>query len=289
VEEAEKHIVSSLAPLGKEYTDVISKAFKERWIDMYPNEGKRSGAYSNGSAYDVHPFMLMNYNGKYADMSTLTHELGHTMQSYLSNRNQPYPLASYPIFVAEVASTFNEALLLDYLLKSIKDDSNRLALLGNYLESIKGTFFRQTQFAEFEMRMHELSEKGEALTGEKFSQLYLEITRKYYGHDKGVCMVDPEISYEWTYIPHFYYNFYVFQYATSFTASAALSEKVLKGDKEATRKYLTFLSSGGSQYPVDLLKSAGVDMTSAEPFDLTMQKMNRVMDEIEEILKRLKK
>jgi oligoendopeptidase F len=289
VEEAEKNIVLSLAPLGKGYTDVVSKAFKERWIDMYPNDGKRSGAYSNGSAYDVHPYMLMNYNGKYADMSTLTHELGHTMHSYLSNKTQPYPLSSYPIFVAEVASTFNEALLIDYMLKNIKDDANRLALLGNYLESIKGTFFRQTQFAEFEMRIHELAEKGEALTGEKFSELYLDITRKYYGHDKGVCIVDKEISYEWSYIPHFYYNFYVFQYATSFTASAALSEKVLQGDKEATKKYLNFLSSGSSQYPVELLKASGVDMTTAEPFDLTMRKMNRVMDEIEQILKRMKK
>jgi oligoendopeptidase F len=289
VEEAEKNIVLSLAPLGKGYTDVVSKAFKERWIDMYPNDGKRSGAYSNGSAYDVHPYMLMNYNGKFADMSTLTHELGHTMHSYLSNKTQPFPLSSYSIFVAEVASTFNEALLIDYMLKNIKDDATRLALLGNYLEGIKGTFFRQTQFAEFEMRIHELAEKGEALTGEKFSELYLDLTRKYYGHDKGICIVDKEISYEWSYIPHFFYNFYVFQYATSFTASAALSEKVLQGDKEATKKYLTFLSSGSSLYPVELLKSSGVDMTTAEPFDLTMRKMNRVMDEIEQILKRMKK
>jgi oligoendopeptidase F len=289
VEEAEKNILASLTPLGKDYISVADKAFKERWIDMYPNEGKRSGAYSNGYAYDVHPYILMNYNGKYNDMSTLTHELGHTMHSYLSNKTQPFPTANYSIFVAEVASTFNEALLIDYMLKNIKDDGQRLSLLGDYLEGIKGTVFRQTQFAEFEIRIHEVAEKGQALTGEKFSELYQEIVRKYYGHDKGVCIVDDEIRYEWSYIPHFYMNFYVYQYATSFTASAALSEKALQGDKEAIKKYLTFLSSGSSKYPVDLLKDAGVDMTTSQPFDLTMQKMNRVMNEIEVILKRMKK
>jgi oligoendopeptidase F len=289
VEEAEKNILASLSPLGKDYIAVADKSFKERWIDMYPNEGKRSGAYSNGSAYDVHPYILMNYNGKYSDMSTLTHELGHTMHSYLSNKTQPFPTSNYSIFVAEVASTFNEALLIDYMLKNIKDDGQRLSLLGDYLEGIKGTVFRQTQFAEFEMRIHEIAEKGQSLTGEKFSELYQEIVRKYYGHDQGVCIVDDEIKYEWSYIPHFYMNFYVYQYATSFTASAALSEKALQGDKEAIKKYLTFLSSGSSKYPVDLLKDAGVDMTTSQPFDLTMQKMNRVMDEIEVILKRMKK
>lgn len=289
VEESQKNILASLKPLGKEYTDVVAKAFNERWIDMFPSEGKRSGAYSNGSAYDVHPYILMNYNGKFNDMSTLTHELGHTMQSYFSNKHQPYPLADYPIFVAEVASTFNEALLIDHILKNIKDDQTRLSILGNYLEGIKGTVFRQTQFAEFEMRIHELAEKGEALTGERFNEVYFELTKKYYGHDKGVCIVDDEIKAEWAYIPHFYYNFYVYQYATSYTASAALSEKALQGDKTAIEKYMKFLSAGGSDYPIELLKVAGVDMTTSQPFELTMQKMNRVMDEIEQILKRMGK
>ncbi len=289
VPEAQKNIIASLKPLGTEYTDVVSKAFRDRWIDMYPTEGKRSGAYSNGSAYDVHPYILMNYNGKFDDMSTLTHELGHTMHSYFSNKHQPFPLADYPIFVAEVASTFNEALLIDYMLKNIKDDETRLSILGNYLEGIKGTVFRQTQFAEFELKIHELAEKNEALTGEKFSEVYYDITKKYYGHEKGVCIVDDEIRAEWAYIPHFYYNFYVFQYATSFTASAALSEKALTSDKKAIGDYLKFLSSGNSEYPIELLKKAGVDMTTSQPFDLTMQKMNRVMDEIEVILKRMGK
>lgn len=287
VDQSADHIVASLSPLGREYTDVIRRAFDERWIDMYPSQGKRSGAYSNGSAYDVHPYILMNFNGKYDDMSTLTHELGHTMHSHLSNKTQPYPLAGYSIFVAEVASTFNEALLNHYMLGKINDDKIRLEILGSWLEGAKGTLFRQTQFAEFELKIHELGEQGVALTGEQFDKLYLDITRKYYGHDKGVCRVDDYIQAEWSYIPHFYYNFYVFQYATSFTASQALSEKVIAGDKATTEKYLEFLSSGGSKYPIELLQVTGIDMTGPEPFDLTMKKMNAVMDEIEAILSRL--
>ena len=173
--------------------------------------------------------MLLNYNGKYDDVSTLAHEFGHTMHSYLSNTSQPYPTSQYSIFVAEVASTFNEALLLDYMLKTIKDDDARLTLLGSYLDGLRGTLFRQTQFAEFELRIHEMAEKGETLTGDVLDALYLEIAKRYYGHDKGVCIVDDEVKAEWAYVPHFYYNFYVFQYATSLTASGALSEEVLAG------------------------------------------------------------
>jgi oligoendopeptidase F len=288
-EEAQQHVLASLEPLGKEYLDVTRRAFSERWLDVYPTEGKRSGAYSNGSVYDVHPYMLLNYNGKYDDVSTLTHELGHTMHSYFSNKTQPFPTANYSIFVAEVASTLNEALLIEHLLKELKDESVRLSLLGSYLENIKGTVFRQTQFAEFELRIHEMAERGEALTGDVLNALYEEITRKYYGHDQGICIVDDEIKAEWAYIPHFYYNFYVYQYATSFTASAALSEQVLARDPVATKRYLEFLSSGGSDYPIALLKNAGVDMTTSAPFDLTMKKMNRVMDEMERILERMKR
>ena len=283
-EEAEKHVLAALEPLGTDYSSVVNRSFNERWIDLLPNDGKRSGAYSNGGAYDVHPFMLLNYNGKYTDVSTLAHELGHTMQSYYSNKNQPFPTANYPIFVAEVASTFNEALLIDYMLKNIKDDATKLSLLGNYLEGIKSTVFRQTQFAEFELRAHEMAEKGEAITGEVLDQLYAEMTKKYYGHDKGVTVVDDYVAHEWAFIPHFYRTYYVFQYATSFTASAALSEKVMAGDAAATKRYLEFLSAGGSKYPIDLLKDAGVDMTTDEPLELTMKKMNRVMDEMEKLL-----
>jgi oligoendopeptidase F len=284
-EEAQKHVMDALAPLGPDYAAGATRAFSERWIDLLPNDGKRAGAYSNGGAYDVHPYMLLNYNGKYADVSTLAHELGHTMHSYFSNRTQPYPAAGYPIFVAEVASTFNEALLIDHMLKTITDNPTKLSLLGNYLENIKSTVFRQTQFAEFELRTHEMVEKGQPLTGEALDKLYEEITKKYYGHDQGVCVVDDYVTHEWAFIPHFYRNFYVFQYATSFTASSALSEKVLAGDAAATKRLLTFLAAGGSRYPIDLLKDAGVDMTTDEPLELTIKKMNRVMDEMDALLK----
>jgi oligoendopeptidase F len=283
-EEAQKLVLGAVAPLGQEYTATIQRAFNERWIDLLPSTGKVSGAYSNGGVYDVHPYMLINYNGKYPDVSTLAHELGHTMQSYFSNKTQPFPTAGYPIFVAEVASTFNESLLNDYMLKQIKDDAARLSLLGSYLENIKATVFRQTQFAEFELRIHEMAQRGQPLTGDSLAKLYLDITRRYYGHDKNVCIVDDYIAHEWSYIPHFYRDFYVFQYATSFTASEALAAKVKSGDPEATRRYVAFLSAGGSKYPIELLKDAGVDMTTDEPLDLTVKSMNRVMDEMEKIL-----
>jgi oligoendopeptidase F len=228
--------------------------------------------------------MLLNYLGQYNDVSTLAHELGHTMQSYYSNKTQPYPLADYPTFVAEVASTFNEALLIDYMLKQIKDDATRLSLLGSYLENAKATVFRQTQFAEFELRMHEMGLKGEPITGDGLAKLYLDITKRYYGHDQKVVIVDDYVANEWSYIPHFYSNFYVFQYATSFTAAEALAAKVKAGDQGAKTRYLAFLAAGGSKYPIDLLKEAGVDMTTDEPLDLTVRNMNRVMDEMEAIL-----
>ena len=285
-DEAQRIVLDAVAPLGAEYQATIQRAFRERWIDLLPSEGKRSGAYSNGGAYDVHPYMLINFMGKYADVSTLAHELGHTMQSYFSNKTQPYPLAGYPIFVAEVASTFNESLLIDSVLEKIKDDDTRLALLGNYLENIKGTMFRQTQFAEFELRMHEMAAKGQPITGDALAKLYLDITKKYYGDAEGVCRVDDYIAHEWSFVPHFYRDFYVFQYATSFMASEALAAKVKAGDQSAKERYMRFLSAGGSKYPIDLLRDAGVDMTTDEPLDLTIKTMNRVMDEMETILAR---
>jgi oligoendopeptidase F len=232
----------------------------------------------------VHPYMLLNYLGQYNDVSTLAHELGHTMHSYYSNTTQPYALANYPTFVAEVASTFNEALLIDRVLRATSDPAIRLSLLGNFLENVKSTVFRQTQFAEFELRMHQMAERGEPVTGEALSQLYLDVARKYYGHAEGTCIVDDYVRNEWSYIPHFYIGFYVFQYATSFTAAERLSQTVLAGDDAARKRYLKFLGSGTSKYPIELLQDAGVDMTTEEPLDFTMRKMNRVMDEIEEML-----
>jgi oligoendopeptidase F len=286
-EEASEHVLASLAPLGEEYRNVARRAFKSRWFDVYHNDGKHSGAYSNGAVYDAHPYVLLNYNGKYDDVSTLAHELGHTMHSHLSNLNQPYALSHYSIFVAEVASTFNEALLLDYMLRTMDRDDVRLSLLGHYLDGVRATVFRQVQFAEFELRIHETAEKGEALTGDLLSSIYEEIAREYYGHERGICVVDDEIKAEWAYIPHFYYNFYVYQYATSFTASAAIVEQVLTGDAAAARRYLSLLSAGGSGYPIDLLKKAGIDMTTTGPLEATMQRMNRVMDEAETVARRL--
>ena len=249
VEESEKNILQAVVPLGPEYATAMKRAFDERWIDFYPTEGKAPVAYMNGSAYDVHPYILVNYNGKYLDMSTIAHELGHGMQSYFSNKTQPYPLSHYPNFVAEVASTFNEALLIEHMLKTIEDPAIKLSLLGNYLENMKLTVFRQTQFAEFELRLHEMAEKGEPLTGDAISKLYGDIVKRYYGNDQGVCIVDNYVAQEWAFIPHFYGNFHVYEYATSFTASAALSEKVVSGQPGATERYLRFISSGGSKYP----------------------------------------
>jgi oligoendopeptidase F len=287
VDDAEKLILSSLDPMGGRYLAVVQKSFNNRWIDMYPSTGKVSGAYSSGDAYDVHPYILMNYNGKYDDVSTLAHELGHTMHSYLANSSQAYPNASYSTFVAEVASTFNEALLMDHMLRTITDDKVRLNLLGNYLDNVRGTLFRQVQFAEFELAIHEKAERGETLTGDMLNALYLDITRRYYGHDKKVCVVDDGIGIEWANVPHFYLNFYVFQYATSLTASAAISEELFAGDKTATKRLQDLLAAGGSDYPIALLKKAGVDMTTSQPFELLMKKMNRVMDTMETILTRM--
>jgi len=285
-DQAQALILESLKPLGKEYTDVVAHAFKNRWIDVYPNKGKRSGAYSNGAAYDVHPYILMNFNNQYNEVSTLTHELGHTMHSYFSNKTQPYATSRYVTFVAEVASTFNEALLNDMMQKKIKDKDQKMALLMSMLDGFKGTLFRQTQFAEFELRIHEAAEAGTPLTGKALSKIYGDIARKYYGHDKGVCLIDSNVDAEWAYIPHFYMNFYVYQYSTSFVASQALAAKVLAGEKGAKERYMKFISAGGSDYPINLLKNAGVDMTSPEPFKATIATMNKIMDEIELLLKK---
>ncbi|PTN09021.1 oligoendopeptidase F [Mangrovibacterium marinum] len=283
-DEGAKLVIDALKPLGKEYVATVKKAIDERWIDVYPSQGKTTGAYSNGAFYEGHPYILLNYNDLYEDVSTLAHELGHTMQSYFSNKTQPYPTSDYAIFVAEVASTFNEVLLFNYMIDKVKDDDIKLSLLMNWLDGFRGTLFRQTQFAEFELKIHEEAEQGKPLTGDSFSDIYSDIVKRYYGHDKGICVVDDYINMEWAYIPHFYYNYYVYQYSTSFTASISLAEKVMSGDKKALENYMAFLAAGSSDYPIELLKQAGVDMTTAEPFEKAIQAMNKVMDEIETIL-----
>ncbi len=298
VEEGEKAILNALPVLGDEYINVLNEAFDNQWIDFYPNAGKRSGAYSSGSAYDVHPYILMNWTDDFNSVSTLAHELGHTMHSYLSNKNQDFPNANYSIFVAEIASTLNENLLMDYLVKNAASDKEKLFLLGSYLETLRTTLFRQVSFAEFEWEIHKKAENGEPLNGEIMSNLYYDIVKKYYGHDKGICVVDPYVAYEWAYIPHFYYNYYVYQYSTSIIYSTALAEKITNAQLQliegelgvssnpAVDDYFKILTGGSSEYPIDLIKKAGVDPTAPEPFELAMNRMNKVMDQIEEILKK---
>ena len=284
-EQAMDIVLAAVQPLGSAYVDTLRHGFTHGWVDWFPTTGKRSGAYSTG-AYGVHPYQLQNFTGLYDEVSTVAHESGHSMHTFLSDQNQPYATHDYPIFVAEVASTLNENLLLHYMLGRTKDKATRLFLLGNYLEGLRGTLFRQTMFAEFELAIHEKAEKGEALSGEAMSKLYLDIVRRYYGHDQGVCKVADLYGVEWSYIPHFFYNFYVYQYATSIVASSSLAAQMrADGDGTAARdRYLKMLSSGSSKFPIDLLKDAGVDMTTSAPFTAAMKEMNAVMDEIEKLL-----
>jgi oligoendopeptidase F len=288
-DEARAITLDALAPLGKDYTAALRKGFESRWTDYLPTTGKRSGAYSTG-VYGVHPYQLLNFNGRYEDLTTLAHESGHSMHTFLSSGAQPYPTADYPIFVAEVASTFNENLLIHYMLDRAKDDATRLFLLGTLLDGLRTTLFRQTQFAEFELAFHEQAERGEPLTGENLSTLYLKIARDYYGHDKKVCQVDDLLAIEWAYVPHFYYDFYVYQYATSMVASTSLARAVREEEKtgKTARRdaYLKMLSSGSSKYAIDLLKDAGVDMTTSAPFNAAIAEMNGTMDEMDRILDR---
>jgi len=286
--------LDAFAPLGPEYVEALRKGYASRWVDFLPSTGKRPGAYST-MVYGVHPYQLLNYNGAWDDVSTLAHESGHSMHSYLATANQPYATANYSIFVAEVASTLNENLLFRHVLDQTEDDRARLFLLSSYLDTMRTTLFRQTLFAEFELRMHEAVERGEPLTGESLSQLYLGLLRKYYGHDQGVVTIDETYGAEWAYIPHFYSNFYVYQYATSMIGGMSLAEGIVGQDAVksggATRgrdAYLQLLKAGSSKYPIELLKDAGVDMTTSQPFEAAMREMNRIMDEIERIYARQK-
>ena len=271
--------------MGDEYVSTVSKALNERWIDYYPNAGKRSGAYSSGGAYDVHPYILLNWNDDYESVSTLGHELGHTMHSYFSSKHQTFPNSGYATFVAEIASTFNDNLFNSYMVENAKTDEEKLYLLGSYLELLRTTIFRQTSFAEFEWEIHKKIENGEPLTGDEMSNIYYDIVKKYYGHDYGHCVVDDYIRYEWAYIPHFLnYTYYVFQYSTSLIYATAFAEKINEEGNTAVQGYYKILKGGGSKYPIDLIRDAGLDPLSSEPFELAMKKMNKVMDDIEAIL-----
>ncbi|HEX2961148.1 MAG TPA: oligoendopeptidase F [Ignavibacteriales bacterium] len=285
IEEGQKVIKDALKPMGDEYLQTLQKAFDNRWIDYMPTVGKMSGAYSSGAAYDIHPYILTNWTGDYESVSTLAHELGHTMHSYFSNKNQPFATSDYATFVAEIASTFNENLLNNYMVSHAKTKEEKLYLLGSYLELLRTTIFRQTQFAEFEWEIHKAVENGQSLTGEVMSDIYYKLVKQYYGNDQGKCIVDPYIAYEWAYIPHFInYTYYVFQYSTSLIYSTAIAQKVITEGKPAVDKYYNILKGGSSDYPIELIKKAGIDPLSSQPFELAMKRMNDVMDQIETIL-----
>ena len=279
-EEAKEIVRKALVPLGEDYLELLEKGFSERWIDVYENEGKRTGAYSWG-VYGVHPYVLLNYHGSLHDVFTLAHEMGHSMHSWYSNHKQPYAYSQYSIFVAEVASTLNEALLIHYLLKNSKDQTERAYLVNYFLEQFRTTLYRQTMFAEFERDAHAMVNEGGALTAETLNELYGNLNKKYFGENV-IC--DPEISYEWSRIPHFYTPFYVYQYSTGFSAAIAISNKILKGEEGIVEKYKEFLSGGSSMTPIELLRICGVDMESREPVESALEVFREYLDEMEKLL-----
>ena len=282
-EEAKELSLNALAPLGEEYLSVVRKAYEERWIDVYENEGKRSGAYSSG-VYGVHPYMLLNYTDTLDDVFTLVHEMGHSMHTWYSDHAQSHLNAGYKIFVAEVASTTNEILLLEYMLSRAADPKEKAYLINHYLESFKGTVYRQTMFEEFERKTNAMAEAGNPLTAGALCELYLELNKQYFGED---MVSDPLIAYEWCRIPHFYYNFYVYQYATSFSAAVAIAHRILEQGEKAVKPYLEFLKSGCTQDPVSLLKIAGVDLSTSEPVDEALDVFADAVRQMEELEREL--
>jgi oligoendopeptidase F len=286
LEDAKRLTLDAVKPLGDEYVAALSKGFESRWMDVYPRPRKQSGAHMAGYAYDVHPYLLLNYTGNYESVTTLAHEWGHAMHSYFANSTQPFATANYAIVTAEIASTLNEALLLEHMLKTAKTDDERLLYLGSALEGLRATFFRQAMFAEFEREVHARVDRGEPMTGARFTQIYGDILRRYHGEKEGVMKIDDLYAVEWSYIPHFYTNFYVYQYATSIAASSLFAEAILKGEPGARERYLNLLKSGGSDYPYELVKKAGVDLATAAPYEALVTRMNRIMDEMEAILAR---
>ncbi len=279
-EEAQDLVLKGLAPMGEEYLSIIKDGYKNRWIDVEENEGKRSGAYSSGS-YGTNPYILLNWQNNMDNAFTLAHELGHSVHSYYTRKYQPFVYGDYSIFVAEVASTCNETLLNDYLLKTMKEKNGKLYIINNYLDGFRGTVFRQTMFAEFEHIIHTKAQEGVPLTAEILTDIYYKLNQKYYGED---IVHDPEIGLEWARIPHFYYNYYVYQYATGFSAASALANQILTEGEPAVERYINFLKAGSSDYPIEVLKKAGVDMTTKEPIYQALKVFEHMLDEMERLL-----
>jgi oligoendopeptidase F len=278
-EEAKKIVGKGLEPLGEDYQRILNEGYHHRWIDVYENENKRSGAYSWG-AYGTHPYVLLNYNDSLNNVFTLAHEMGHAIHSYYSDKTQPFIYAGYKTFVAEVASTCNEALLIDHMLKNTEDKKQKAYLINHFLEKFKGTLYRQTMFAEFEMITHKMVEDGESLTADALCRVYHDLNVAYFGND---IVIDPEIDMEWARIPHFYTAFYVYQYATGYSAAIALSRRILNEGAPAVEDYIKFLSGGSSNYPIELLKGAGVDMNTKEPVNEALQLFSELLDQMEEL------
>ena len=275
----------ALRPFGDEYLSLLDLGLQQNWMHSHPQPGKRSGAYMNGSVYDVHPYVLLNHNDDYESMSTFAHEWGHAVHSLLANANNPFETAGYSTFIAEMASTINEILLQEYMIANAKTREEQLFYLGGALEQIRGTFFRQTMFAEFELAIHQAAERGEPLTGPRLTEIYGELLKRYHGHDIGILTIDDLYTVEWAFIPHFYRDFYVFQYATSISGAAWFAEQFLAGDENVRDAFIRVLSAGGSDYPHNiLLNEAGLDMTLPESYDPILRRMDSLMDRIEALL-----
>jgi oligoendopeptidase F len=286
IETTRRITLEAMSVLGKDWVGMQRDAMNERWMHVYPQRGKRSGAYMNPIAYDVHPFLLLNHNDDYESVSTFAHEWGHAMHTLYAQQEQPFDTARYSTFIAEIPSTSLELILQDYMSENAASADEKLFYLGFGLESMRGTFFRQTMFAEFELALYEAAERGEALSGERISEMYGEILKRYHGHDEGVVVIDDLYTNEWMFVPHFYYNMYVFQYATSQTAGTALYEKIRTEGQAGVENYKDLLRAGGSDYPYELLTAAGVDLAKPEPYRAAVRKMNAIMDEMERLLEK---